>query len=151
MSDIVWTIKSGNDRFENVWQRMNQFATEILDSENMEMSFRTEPSLYTVILTMEQRKNFYLFFKEAINNVAKHARASRVEVNVLQKRNHIVMTIDDNGRGFDTRAAFSGNGMTSLKKRAHELNADLDIRSHLDKGTSVQLKFKITRTGKFLL
>ena len=39
MSDIVWTIKSGNDRFENVLQRMNLFASEILDAKNIEAGF----------------------------------------------------------------------------------------------------------------
>ena len=39
MSDIVWAIKSENDRFENVLQRMNQFASEILDAKNIELGF----------------------------------------------------------------------------------------------------------------
>ena len=64
MSDIVWTIKSENDRFENVVQRMNQFASEILDAKNMELDFKSDAALSSSKLSMEQRKNVYLFFKE---------------------------------------------------------------------------------------
>ena len=45
MSDIVWAIKSENDRFENVLQRMNQFASEILDAKNIELDFTSDASL----------------------------------------------------------------------------------------------------------
>ena len=54
------------------------------------------------------------------------------------------MTIRDDGRGFDTTQPFNGNGMSTLKKRAEELNADFSITSHITEGTIVQLKFKIT-------
>ncbi len=93
---------------------------------------------------MKQRKNLYLFFKEAINNAAKYSNAKKVCVRVSKKDRHISMTITDDGRGFDTSTVFSGNGMATLKKRADELNAYFKIDSQTNTGTSIQLKFKIT-------
>jgi signal transduction histidine kinase len=52
------------------------------------------------------------------------------------------MNISDDRKGFDTAKIFNGNGMGSLKKRA-ELNGDFKIISCINKGTVVQLKFKI--------
>lgn len=144
MGDIIWTIKAGNDRFENVLQRMNQFASEILDPKNICLDFETDASLAASKLTMEQRKNFYLFFKEAINNAAKYSNAKKVSVDIRQKNHHVEMNINDNGKGFDTDKVSNGNGMNSLKKRAAELNADFNIKSGINVGTSVQLRFKIT-------
>jgi two-component system sensor histidine kinase UhpB len=144
MSDIIWTIKSGNDRFENVLLRMNQFASELLDARNIDLEFHdnAEPSVSR--LTMEQRKNFYLFFKEVINNAAKYSEADKVTVNIIQKDHTVEMTIVDNGKGFDTSGITYGNGMDSLKKRAAALNGDLNIISSKHEGTTVKLKFKIT-------
>ena len=136
MSDIVWTIKSRNDHFENVLQRMNQFASEILDAKNIELDFKTDASLAASKLTMEQRKNFYLFFKEAINNAAKYSDAKNVSVCIAQKDHYIEMNISDDGKGFDTSKTFSGNGMSSLKKRAAELNGEYKITSHINEGTT---------------
>ena len=144
MSDIVWTIKSGNDRFENVLQRMNQFASEMLDAKNIELDFKNDTSVASSKLTMEQRKNFYLFFKEAINNAAKYADARKVSVSIAQKDHHVEMNISDDGKGFDLSKTFNGNGMNTLKKRAAELNGDYKIISNINEGTAVQLKFKIT-------
>ncbi len=144
MSDIVWAIKSENDRFENVLQRMNQFASEILDAKNIALDFTSDATLSASRLSMEQRKHFYLFFKEVINNAAKHAGAEKITVCINQKDHFVEMSIRDNGRGFNTAQQFNGNGMNTLKKRAAELKADFEMTSNLNKGTVVKLKFKIT-------
>jgi two-component system sensor histidine kinase UhpB len=144
MSDIIWAIKAENDRFENVLQRMNQFASEILDAKNIDLDFKSEASLSSTKLTMERRKNLYLFFKEVINNAVKYSCAKKISVSITQKDNHAEMTIMDNGNGFDTNKIFNGNGMNTLKKRAGELGADFKIASDLNEGTIVRLGFKIT-------
>ncbi|MDN3655530.1 histidine kinase [Ferruginibacter paludis] len=144
MSDIVWAVNPKNDRFENIVQRMNQFASEMLDTNNTQLDFSTSPDLMASKLTMEQRKNLYLFFKEAVNNAAKYAHAKNVWINIGKKEHHIKMIIRDNGKGFDTSQQYDGNGMSSLRKRAADLNASLKIRSIINEGTEVQISFKIT-------
>jgi signal transduction histidine kinase len=123
---------------------MNLFAADILEARNIQLEFNTDPSLVTSRLSMKQRKNLYLFFKEAINNAAKHSRASTIVVNIFKKDNKVEITIADDGNGFNPTKCTTGNGMTTLKKRAEELNARYNIRSQLNKGTSLQLLFRIT-------
>lgn len=144
MSDIVWNIKSESDRFEHVLLRMNQFASSILDSKNITLEFVSDDSLASAKLTMEQRKNLYLFFKEVVNNAVKHSQAGKVMVSITSDRNNMDMRISDNGVGFDTSRSSNGNGLYSLQRRANELNASLKIISRLKEGTTVQLSFKIT-------
>ena len=142
MSDIVWTIKAGNDRFENVLQRMNQFAYEILDAKNIALDFTSDASLAVLCLNMEQRKNLYFFFKEVINNAAKHSCAGIVTVDITQKGRIVEMNIKDNGKGFDTTAAIYGHGMESLKKRTAALHGEVMIVSNNRDGSFVKLKFR---------
>jgi two-component system sensor histidine kinase UhpB len=144
MTDIVWAINPKNDRFENVLIRMDQFASEILEAKNIELDFLSDAALSTFKLSMWQRKNVYLFFKEVINNAAKYSDADKVIVRIVRKEHSIEMTIRDNGKGFDTAKVFNGNGMHTLRKRKAELNADLNITSHVNEGTCVQLTFKTT-------
>ncbi len=144
MSDIVWAVNPKNDRFGNVLQRMNQFASDILEAKNIELDFANDNSVISSRLSMGQRKNFYLFFKEVINNAAKYSDAKKVFVRISQKDNHIVMTIRDDGKGFDADTVFNGNGMTTIRKRGTELNASYKITSQVNEGTIVDLKFKIT-------
>ena len=144
MSDIVWAVNPQNDVFANVLQRMNQFASEILDTGNVELEFINDESLNACKLSMEKRKNFYLFFKEVINNAAKYAAAKKITVHLSKKENFIEMNVVDDGKGFDTGQVFNTNGMNTLKRRAAELNASFSITSQLNSGTQVHLKFKIT-------
>jgi signal transduction histidine kinase len=144
MSDIVWSVNPGNDRFEDVLRRMNLFAADILEARNIRFEFNTDASLATSRLSMKQRKNLYLFFKEAINNAAKHSRASTIVINIFKKQNQVEMTIIDDGNGFNPKICTMGNGMSTLKKRAEDLDARYNICSQLNKGTSLQLLFRIT-------
>ncbi len=144
MSDIVWAVNPNNDHFENVLQRMQLFATEILEAKNIQLAFKSDASLNGARLTMKQRKNLYLFFKEAINNAAKHSYANKICINILKKDAQVEMLIADNGNGFDTKETYNGNGINSLKKRAEELNAVYKITSLANEGTTLHLKFRIT-------
>jgi signal transduction histidine kinase len=119
-------------------------ASETLDAKNITLDFASDEALSILRLTMKQRKNLYLFFKEVINNAAKHSHAKKVSACIYKKEHHVEMVIKDNGKGFDTSQTFNGNGMSSLKKRAEELSGYFTIHSHPNERTVVELKFKIT-------
>ncbi|MBX2923967.1 MAG: hypothetical protein KF746_17340 [Chitinophagaceae bacterium] len=142
MSDIVWTVNPRNDHFENLLQRMYLFATEITEAKNIQLTFNSDAALHNIKLTMKQRKNIYLFFKEAINNAAKHSGAKKIMVTVSRKESNIEMNITDDGKGFKTGESYNGNGMSSLKRRAEELNSVYNIASLTNQGTTIQLRFK---------
>ncbi len=144
MSDIIWTIQSGNDRFDNVFQRMKQFASDLSEAKNIEFDFASDPALSAMKLPMEKRKNLYLFFKEAITNATKHAEAKTISVRMVKGNQLLELSIADDGKGFDTTQQSNGNGMCTLRKRAADLKGVYKIVSDRNKGTKVQLKFKIT-------
>jgi len=143
MSDIVWAVNPKNDHFKNVVLRMNLFATEMADAKKILLRFDSDESLNGERLTMKQRKNMYLFFKEAINNATKYSDTREIGVSIRKKDHQIQMNITDHGKGFDVATVVPGNGLNSFKKRAEELHASYFIHSEIDKGTTVGLKFKI--------
>lgn len=91
---------------------------------------------------MEQRKNFYLFFKEVINNAAKHSCAKSVVTRISLRSHHVEMLIIDDGVGFNTSDIYDGNGMSSFRKRAADLRGNFNMTSSNDSGTTVKLSFK---------
>ena len=92
---------------------------------------------------METRKNFYLIFKEAVNNAVKYSLCSELIVNISQSNDTIIMSIEDNGTGFDLKNHHEGNGIQNMKSRAKELHGDLIINSMQQSGTKVRLLFNI--------
>ncbi len=78
---IAWAISCGASSPRTTifctWpEKMNYFGEGLMHSVDMGFSFRFNGQVEKVLLTMEQRKNLYLIYKEAMNNAAKYSAAS---------------------------------------------------------------------------
>jgi ligand-binding sensor domain-containing protein len=142
MSDIVWTINPDNDSFDKIILRMRSIAYNLLKAKKIELSFHADESLNDLKLSLEKRRNFYLIFKESLNNLIKYSQAKRASVLLTHQLNIIVLLVRDDGVGFDATKKYNGNGLTNIRKRAEEINAQLNIESVESIGTSIQLIFK---------
>jgi signal transduction histidine kinase len=141
INDIVWAINPDNDYFKNITQRMRLFTAQIMMSQNVVLSFDADARLDSVVLSIEQRKNFYLLFKEAINNIFKHAQCSQLSIKIIEQNGAIELKINDDGRGFDKATLQNGNGMKTMLHRTRDLNGTLDIVSEIGKGTALTVRF----------
>jgi ligand-binding sensor domain-containing protein/two-component sensor histidine kinase len=142
MSDIVWTINPDNDSFEKIILRMRSLCYNLFRAKKIDFVFQADESLNNLKLSLEERRNFYLIFKEAINNLIKYSGADRVSITLANNSNKVIFIIRDNGAGFDSTEKYNGNGLINMKKRADEMNAQLIIESGVGEGTSIQLSFK---------
>jgi len=144
MADIVWTINPANDNFEKVILRMRSFAYELLGAKKIDFEFDSDESIDQMKLPMEVRKNLYLIFKEATNNIVKYSEANRASFAISSSKDTLTMLIRDNGKGFelDKQAIGIGNGLKNMKNRAVEIGAKFLIESELGKGTTIQLLLK---------
>lgn len=143
IGDIVWTINAKNDSFEQIILRLRSHTYNLLRAKNIEHAFRADESLNEMKLSMETRKNFYLIFKEALNNLVKYSNASHVSISLTNENYFITLTIRDNGVGYDVKQTFTGNGLLSMRTRAEEMKAGLKIDSVLGGGTNVELKLRV--------
>jgi signal transduction histidine kinase len=141
MNDIVWMINPKNDRFENIMVRMRTHAAEIIEAAGSDLHISFDEKLAGIKLTMEQRKNFYLIFKEAVNNIVKYAKAKDVWIGMRMNNRQIELMIRDNGTGFDAVRPGHGNGLVNMKQRAELLNGNLRIESQRREGTTITLDF----------
>lgn len=139
MQDTVWTINPKNDNVEKLFERMRSFASQYLADAGIPLDFVIDAELKKVNLTMEQRKNIYLIFKEAINNAVKHAQATNVNVTIKKQNEAIKISIIDNGKGFNTEQEFTGNGLQNFKTRAEEAEIACFLTSELNKGTKIEI------------
>jgi two-component sensor histidine kinase len=115
MNDIVWSINPKNDRMEMILIRMRQYASEILEAAKINFSLDMDAACQHVSLPIEKRKDFYLIFKEAINNMAKYSEAQNANILLNYAQRYLVLTISDDGIGFDPDKTYSGNGLKNMK------------------------------------
>ena len=90
-------------------------------------------------LPMDVRKNLYLIFKEATNNIVKYSEANTASFSIKGEKNNLTLLIRDNGKGFDVNKQTQGNGLKNMKRRAEEIGAKLLIESAPGNGTTIQL------------
>ena len=144
MDDIVWSINPMNDNMQRITARMREFATSVLEAKNIEVSFKVDDKVNDFRLGMESRRDFFLIFKEAVNNIAKYSQGKRASIGIAIDGSRLVMTIKDDGVGFNVDQADSGNGLTNMQKRAESLKGTLAIESLPGVGTKVRLEAPLT-------
>ena len=140
MSDIVWSIDARNDTIGNLLDRMHDFVANTLSSRQIKVTFNTKGLESSKKIPVDKRQNIYLIFKEAVNNIAKHAKASQVDIQINNDEQGFRMNIKDNGKGFDVSQKQIGHGLINMKMRAKRINAKLTI--HCDQGMIIELTMK---------
>lgn len=145
MSDVIWSIDSRKDKVEELVKRMQEHADEILTPLDIAYQIRVDKEIdQSHKLPVTLRQNLYFIYKEAVNNVVKHANANQVLIALKNEDNQFKMSIKDNGRGVvsstkgqsangggqrNGQAKKSGQGLSNLKMRAYRIEADLDIHT----------------------
>jgi two-component system nitrate/nitrite sensor histidine kinase NarX len=95
-------------------------------------------------LPAETQVAFYRICQEALNNTAKHAKASRVEIDLHHTSGELKLLIRDNGRGFGTSELTpSGHyGLAMMRERAEAVGAELIVSSRPAQGTQISILWK---------
>ncbi len=143
MDDIVWAINPKNDSLKNISVRMFEFATEVLEAKNINYTITVPEEMENIKFPMESRRDFYLIYKEALNNLAKYSECKNAEIKLFIDKNQLILKIKDNGIGFDTEKTDSGNGQRNMKERAKTLRGIFAIKSKIGEGTEIELKIPL--------
>lgn len=132
ISDIVWAVNPANDKLENMVIRMREYITHTMEQQHITTHFSIDEAVLNKTLDMHQRRDFFLIFKEAINNIVKHAAASKVEIILTQEHRNLQLMLTDNGKGFSLQKQHAGNGLKNMKARAAHLKAVFEIKTSID-------------------
>ncbi|MGA0560797.1 triple tyrosine motif-containing protein, partial [Larkinella sp. VNQ87] len=144
LDDIVWSINPRNDELTSLVARMNRYAAELFEASNIAYDILVPDTLQQLRLPMEKRQDFYLIFKEAVNNLVKHARATRAQLKISLDHDHLQLDVSDNGIGFDATAETDRNGLHNLRMRAQNLHGTLTVRTAPGQGTLLRLRFPVS-------
>jgi signal transduction histidine kinase len=137
--DIVWTLNSPDGISGNIITRMNQYISHTLEPKDIGCNFTADEKVNEALNDFMRKRNVYLIFKEAVNNAAKYASCTQVDILLKIENKKIFMSVHDNGIGFDMKLASKGNGLTNMSKRAAQMNARLEIKSAAGSGTALTL------------
>ncbi len=147
MSDIVWAIKPGNDKFGDLKIRMENFANEMCGPLDIGLKLNYDAKLDDLKLHMEQRKDLYLIFKETMNNAVKYSECTNLHITLKREDNSIRIEISDDGKGFDLEKIKKGNGLDNMRMRVATMKGRLQITSSEAEGTCILFDVPYTHFG----
>lgn len=140
MRDTIWTMN--DDSPQSIWTRMYMAATETLSAKDIELQWNMPNEDTLPVLSFNKKRNLFLAFKEAINNIMKHAEPSLVVFECVMRNDEIFITIADNGKGFNSKNADNkGNGLRNFENRMKEISGSFEIESKVGQGTSLGFSF----------
>jgi len=139
MRDIIWSIDPAIDTLGDALPRMLHYATRLLEADKIELHAEIPVAVEDIKLSMKQRRDVYLIFKEGVNNMAKHSNATQASIHFASAPNTLIMTIADNGCGFDAGAIRMSNGLRNMRERARDHGWQLKIESGPKAGTTIIL------------
>ena len=113
MGEIVWAVNPDRDRVGDLTGRMREYAEEVFAADEVPVTFTVPEGLKDVRLGGDVRRDVYLVFKEAANNAARHSGCSNFHVEIARDRRWLVISITDDGRGFELTDA-EGNGLVNM-------------------------------------
>jgi signal transduction histidine kinase len=141
MEQAVWSLSSRHDRLGDLVARIRDVAYEMCADNDIRCEIIVGDVPGDIALPEQTRKNLYLIFRESLVNAVKHARAGMVEIRMDIEADRFLLSVRDNGRGFDPEEILprsrGGNGLSNLRIRAAEMGGEMAVSSRPGKGTTV--------------
>lgn len=148
MGDIVWAVNPQHDQIRDLAQRMRRFASDLFTARNIEFHFHAPSEEQYLKIGADVRRQVYLIFKEAVNNVVRHSGCTLAEIELRVESGRLVLTVRDDGRGFEASRAGDGNGLVSMRARARSMGGELHVETDDSRGTTVTLRVSLQATVK---
>ncbi|MEY3177919.1 MAG: Sensor histidine kinase desK [Bacteroidota bacterium] len=145
MGDIIWAINPDRKAHKSISGQLKDFYFDLMDGYGIQCNYHIDQALEAQITNIDARKNLLLIAKEAINNILKHAEATRIDVFFNEQNKMVLLEIQDNGIGMkETEKTFSGNGLQNMKNRTEKINGEFKIKSELGVGTTISCLVPLT-------
>ncbi len=144
----IMNLKPDKLTHENLVQSMRRLANDFHANTLVPANFIVKVE-HIEALDDNQNNTFYMICKEALSNIAKHAKAKSVTVNFSEMKDRFVLMVQDDGVGFDTgkKRKTTSHGVTNMFTRTRSLGGDMDIMSIPGSGTTVIAWLPMNKTS----
>ncbi|QDK80385.1 tetratricopeptide repeat protein [Spirosoma sp. KCTC 42546] len=128
MNEIIWSLNTKNDSLNGLIAYTRAYASEFIENTDLMLQTEVEESPSEITMRGIDRRNVFLTVKEALNNVVKHAQASRVILRMQPDDKQLLIEVCDNGRGFTPNAKSNlRNGLSNMQNRMAESGGRCEI------------------------
>lgn len=147
MDEVVWMVNSRRDTLRDFTNFSCKHAQRFLSATQIRCRLDIGADLPEMTLELPVRRNLLLGVKEALNNAAKHSRATEISLRIQRRGQAIMVAVEDNGAGFDlVTADASRNGLHNMIERMREVGGKGRIITSPGNGCSVEFQIPVSKS-----
>ena len=145
MEEVVWTVNPKNDSLTNLVAYLTDYTERFLALAQLRCRLEVDRNLPALPVNAQVRHNLLLAVKEALNNTARHATASKVWLRIHCQGARLWAMVADDGQGFDLQhPGHAGNGLPNMRTRLESIGGQVAIQSQPGQGTTVTFTLPLT-------
>jgi signal transduction histidine kinase len=141
--DIVWLLRPEGEHRIGTVEHLRETSSIMLES--LDWKFTANEDAWQVELPDEATRHLFLFFRESLHNIIRHARAAKVEIRVEKVADKFRLAITDDGVGIEPERLERPATLHALRQRAEALGAELTVESRPGAGTQLALAIPVPR------
>jgi len=141
--DIVWLLRPQGDHRIATVEHLRETSSIMLES--FQCKFTANEEAWNIELSEEANRDLFLYFREALHNIARHANANTVDIRAEKNDGQLQLVIADDGSGIDPERMDRPATLRSLRQRALALGADFRVASQPGEGTRLTLTVLLDR------
>ena len=139
LDEIVWAVNPHNDSIASLASYFGAYAQRLLDIADVSCGLDIADDLPDYPLDPKFRQEIFFAFKEALTNVMRHARATRVWLRMSLHEHFLIVEVADDGCGFDlAQRPIGSDGVANMQDRLKTLGGTCEIASDIKMGTTVR-------------
>jgi signal transduction histidine kinase len=139
MNEVVWVVNSQRDTLRDFASYVSKYAQTFLQATPIRCRLDIGEEITAVPFDLAIRRNLFLAVKEALHNAVKHSGANELFLRIHRRAQGVVVVIEDNGKGFDPKAADpQGNGLSNMSQRTQSVGGACRITSRPGAGCQIE-------------
>jgi signal transduction histidine kinase len=142
LRETIWAVQENSHTLNEFTLRVSTFLQRVMDAHEMNWALECNGTLQKD-LSAEQTLHLFRMIQEVTQNIIKHASATKANYIIEANINTLKISIIDDGKGFDTNAIYTSNGLKNLATRIKELDGEMSIVSTKGIGTTIIVQLSI--------
>lgn len=148
LTAMIRELRPEDLKQEDFAEQLRVYVKDWIQQNSIEANVNTTGKIE---LPQAIRRTLTMVLQEALSNVARHSRASIVDIQLSREGEYIQLEIDDNGLGFDVESGIGhGLGLLSMRERMEAFGGQLEVVSDLGQGTKITVSCEILESGSII-
>jgi signal transduction histidine kinase len=147
LDEIVWAVNPRYDSLASLAGYFSLYAQRFLGLASLTCRLEVADDLPERELDSRMRHSLFLAFKEALNNVVRHAQASEVRVRIAEEDDELIVSVADNGRGLEPGLVTTSgmDGLDNMRARLSALGGRCELQGAPTQGATVRLRVPLAK------